>query len=158
MRSVSVAVTQMSCGPDRMANIDRAARLVETAAKQGAQVIVLQELFETPYFCIEVDKRHHAEAMPVDRNPAVAAMQHPQHLDDGVVRFRAGVGVVDLAAWEWRNLDQLFRQSDGRVRDTTGSYDGMLFVAAGLFIVGATLLLGLGRYPDLKATQPQPAE
>jgi MFS family permease len=46
----------------------------------------------------------------------------------------------------------------GRVRDTTGSYDGMLLVAAGLFIVGATLLLGLGRYPDLKAAQPQPAE
>ena len=85
MRSVSVAVTQMSCVPDRMANIDRAARLVETAAKRGAQVVVLQELLETPYFCIEVDKRHYAEAMAVNRNPAVAVMQELARKYDVVI-------------------------------------------------------------------------
>ncbi len=35
----------------------------------------------------------------------------------------------------------------GWVRDTTGSYDPMLHVAMGLFVGGAVLLLGLGRYP-----------
>jgi cyanate permease len=35
----------------------------------------------------------------------------------------------------------------GWVRDTTGSYDAMLYVAMGLFVGGAVLLLGLGRYP-----------
>ena len=39
----------------------------------------------------------------------------------------------------------------GVVRDRTGSYDGMLMVAAGLFLVGAALLLTLGRYPELEA-------
>jgi N-carbamoylputrescine amidase len=75
MRFVSVAVTQMACGPDRDTNVRRAARLVEIAASRGAQVILIQELFETPYFCIELDRKHRAEAMPVEDNPAVAAMQ-----------------------------------------------------------------------------------
>ena len=36
----------------------------------------------------------------------------------------------------------------GEMKDTTGAYDGMLFVAAVLFVIGALLLLTLGRYPD----------
>ena len=39
----------------------------------------------------------------------------------------------------------------GWVRDTTGSYDPILFAAAVMFIVGAVLLLFLGPYPDLAA-------
>lgn len=39
----------------------------------------------------------------------------------------------------------------GWVRDTTGSYDPMLFTAAGMFVVGACLLLLLGPYPDFTA-------
>lgn len=36
----------------------------------------------------------------------------------------------------------------GYVRDTTGSYDQMLMIAAGLFVAGGAILLTLGRYPD----------
>ena len=50
MRNVTVATTQMACSWDRAANLDRAEALVRAAAAQGAQVILLQELFETPYF------------------------------------------------------------------------------------------------------------
>lgn len=39
----------------------------------------------------------------------------------------------------------------GWVRDSTGNYDAMLYVAMGLFVTGAVLLLGLGRYPDFQA-------
>ena len=39
----------------------------------------------------------------------------------------------------------------GWVRDTTGSYDSMLYVAMGLFVTGAVMLLGLGKYPDFQA-------
>ncbi len=39
----------------------------------------------------------------------------------------------------------------GMARDSTGQYDIMLFAAMGLFVVGAFLLLLLGKYPDLKA-------
>jgi cyanate permease len=39
----------------------------------------------------------------------------------------------------------------GWVRDSTGNYDAMLYVAMGLFVTGALMLLGLGRYPDFQA-------
>ncbi|WP_350560877.1 N-carbamoylputrescine amidase [Psychrobacter sp. CAL346-MNA-CIBAN-0220] len=51
MRSVTVATTQMVCSWDKQKNIDLATDLVIKAAKAGANIILLQELFETPYFC-----------------------------------------------------------------------------------------------------------
>lgn len=39
----------------------------------------------------------------------------------------------------------------GWVRDSTGNYDAMLYAAMGLFVTGAVMLLGLGRYPDFQA-------
>jgi len=52
-REVAVAAMQFACGWDIDANIATAERMVRQAAKQGAQIILIQELFETPYFCIE---------------------------------------------------------------------------------------------------------
>lgn len=51
MRTVTVATTQMACGWDKQQNIDTATELVTKAAKAGANIVLLQELFETPYFC-----------------------------------------------------------------------------------------------------------
>lgn len=51
MRKVTVAAAQMSCTWDREENLSKAERLVRAAASGGAQIILLQELFETPYFC-----------------------------------------------------------------------------------------------------------
>jgi N-carbamoylputrescine amidase len=70
-RPVSVAAVQMSCGWDRDANIARAETLLRDAAARGAQVILIPELFETPYFCIEQDSRHLALAQPLAANTAV---------------------------------------------------------------------------------------
>ena len=70
-RPVSVAAVQMSCGWDRNANMARAEELVREAASRGAQVILIPELFETPYFCIEQDSRHLALAQPLADNAAV---------------------------------------------------------------------------------------
>ena len=70
-RRVTVAATQFACGWDRAENIATAERLVRRAAQDGAQVILLQELFETPYFCIEQDARHLRLATPLAQNPAV---------------------------------------------------------------------------------------
>ncbi|MCI2399633.1 N-carbamoylputrescine amidase [Aliiroseovarius subalbicans] len=58
MRNVTLAATQMGCGWDIDANIARAEVLVREAAGQGANVILIQELFETPYFCIEQAHKH----------------------------------------------------------------------------------------------------
>lgn len=70
-REVTVAATQFACGWDAGANIAAAERLVREAAGRGAQVILLQELFETPYFCIEQDPRHLALARPIADNAAI---------------------------------------------------------------------------------------
>jgi len=74
-RRVTVAATQFACGWDRQQNIDHAEALVRRAARDGAQVILLQELFETPYFCIEQDSRHLRLATTLADNPAVARMR-----------------------------------------------------------------------------------
>ncbi len=58
MRPVTLAATQMSCSWDVDENIAKAEAMVRRAAEAGAQVILLQELFETPYFCITQDYDH----------------------------------------------------------------------------------------------------
>jgi N-carbamoylputrescine amidase len=70
-RPVTVAAVQMSCTWDSPANIARAEQLVREAAAKGAQIILLPELFETPYFCIEQDSRHLALARLPQHNAAV---------------------------------------------------------------------------------------
>jgi len=62
MATVTVAATQFACGWDRGRNIATAESLVRKAAGRGAQVILLQELFETPYFCKEQKREHFALA------------------------------------------------------------------------------------------------
>jgi N-carbamoylputrescine amidase len=57
-REVTVAAVQMSCDWDVAGNIAKAHQLVREAASGGAQIILLPELFEAPYFCIEQDNRH----------------------------------------------------------------------------------------------------
>jgi N-carbamoylputrescine amidase len=51
MQKVIVAATQMNCSADQDHNIAKAEKLVREAASQGAQIILLQELFQTLYFC-----------------------------------------------------------------------------------------------------------
>ena len=70
-RRVTVAATQFACSWDLSANLERAERLVRAAHAQGAQIILLQELFATPYFCIEQDVRHLQLARSVDASRGV---------------------------------------------------------------------------------------
>lgn len=70
-RPLTVAAVQMACDWDVAGNLRKAERLVREAAARGAQVILLPELFSTPYFCIEQDVRHLALAHAVQEDPAV---------------------------------------------------------------------------------------
>ncbi|MEJ0005197.1 MAG: N-carbamoylputrescine amidase [Steroidobacteraceae bacterium] len=70
-RIVTVAAVQMSCGWDSAANIAWAEHLVRDAAAKGAHIILIPELFETPYFCIEQDSRHLTLARSLADNVAV---------------------------------------------------------------------------------------
>jgi N-carbamoylputrescine amidase len=69
-----VAAIQMECSPDREANLARALAAVREAAGRGAQVILLPELFETPYFCKDQDPKFFDLARPRDDNPALRAL------------------------------------------------------------------------------------
>jgi N-carbamoylputrescine amidase len=71
---VRVAAIQMACSPDRDANLAAALQAVRDAADRGAQVILLPELFETPYFCKDQDPSHFELARPRDGNPALRAL------------------------------------------------------------------------------------
>ena len=72
MRAVTFAATQFACSWDRTANVAKAKELVRAAAADGAQVVLLQELFETPYFCIEHDPGYLALAEPLAGNSTIA--------------------------------------------------------------------------------------
>ncbi|SEU23785.1 N-carbamoylputrescine amidase [Paenibacillus sp. NFR01] len=71
MRLVKVAATQMSCSGDIDDNIRKAEALVRKAAAEGAQIILLQELFETPYFCQKEKSDYYAYATELEYNKAV---------------------------------------------------------------------------------------
>jgi N-carbamoylputrescine amidase len=74
MRKVTLAATQFACSWDTRANIAKAKDTVRRAAGQGANVVLLQELFETPYFCQDQQADHFALAKPFKDNPLVAEM------------------------------------------------------------------------------------
>lgn len=70
--TLTLAITQMSCSWDIDANIAKAEALVRDAAGKGANLILLQELFETPYFCSEQNAEHLDLAQPFDGNKLIA--------------------------------------------------------------------------------------
>ena len=76
MREITIATTQFSCSWDRDENVDKACTVVKEAADQGARLVVLQELFETPYFCINIDPKHFELARPFKDNETIKRLQH----------------------------------------------------------------------------------
>ncbi len=75
MRNITLSAIQMRCSNSVEENIENAANKVCLAAKQGAQIILLPELFERPYFCQERRYEYYDYALPVSENPAVKRMQ-----------------------------------------------------------------------------------
>lgn len=63
---VKIALVQMSCAVDPAANLAKAVQHIEAAAKRGAKIVCLQELFRSRYFCQSEDHRNFklAEAIP----------------------------------------------------------------------------------------------
>lgn len=75
MREVTVAAVQFACSADPAENVATAERLVREAAKRGAQIVCLQELFETQYFCTGEDPAAFELARPFKGHPTVARFQ-----------------------------------------------------------------------------------
>ena len=74
MRKVILSATQMTCDWNVEENVDKAEKLIREAAKQGANIVLIQELFETPYFPIDQDNRHLGLARPLDNHPTITRM------------------------------------------------------------------------------------
>jgi N-carbamoylputrescine amidase len=71
MQQLTVAATQMACSWDADETIAKAEALVRQAADKGAQVILLQELFQTPYFCLEQHLKYLELAKPLQQDRAI---------------------------------------------------------------------------------------
>ena len=71
MRKVKASAVQMQCTTDVKENINKADLLVRKAAQDGANIILLPELFERQYFCQERRYDYYAFAKPLNENDAV---------------------------------------------------------------------------------------
>ena len=72
---VKVAAIQMSMSEDKLANVAKAKRLVVEAANNGANIILLPELFEGLYFCKDMDKKYFSWASPLEDNRLIKEFQ-----------------------------------------------------------------------------------
>ena len=73
-KQVTVAATQMSCTRDSIANIEKAKKLARQAANDGAQIILIQELFESVYFPCLNKPEEFTMAKPYKDNPLLQEM------------------------------------------------------------------------------------
>jgi N-carbamoylputrescine amidase len=69
---LKVAAIQMRMSEERAVNRDRAEALVREAAANGAQIVLLPELFEGLYFCKDMDKKYFAWACEREGNPLIS--------------------------------------------------------------------------------------
>jgi N-carbamoylputrescine amidase len=69
---VSLCAAQFACSWDRTRNIAKAKDMVRRGASKGAHIVLLPELFETPYFCQDQSAAHFALARPFEDNPVIA--------------------------------------------------------------------------------------
>jgi N-carbamoylputrescine amidase len=64
-RNFTIGIVQMSCSSEPEENMERAIAHVREAAKQGAELVCLPELFQTQYFCQREDAELFALAEPI---------------------------------------------------------------------------------------------
>ena len=98
MREVKVAALQFSCSKDVQENINKAEKMVREAADNGANIILLPELFERQYFCQEKRYDYYDYALPLEKNPAVNRFKE----------VAKELGVVIPVSFYERDIDRLF--------------------------------------------------
>ena len=69
MKNIKIAALQFSCCSQVQENIDKAETMVREAASNGANLILLPELFERPYFCQEKRYDYYDYALPLTGIP-----------------------------------------------------------------------------------------
>jgi N-carbamoylputrescine amidase len=112
MAIVKVGIIQMSCDADKTVNNQKAIEKIREVAKQGAQIICLQELFSSLYFCdIEsYDNFKLAETIPGETSNTLAALAKE-------------LGVVIIASLFEKRAEGLYHNTTA-VLDADGAYLG----------------------------------
>ena len=98
MRKVKVGALQFSCSKDVQENINKAEKMVKEEADNGANIILLPELFERQYFCQEKRYDYYNYALPLEKNPAVNRFKE----------VAKELGVVIPVSFYERDIDRLF--------------------------------------------------
>ncbi|MGE5425234.1 MAG: carbon-nitrogen hydrolase [Syntrophothermus sp.] len=111
-RTVKTGIIQMSCTGDKDANIRKATERIRQAASQGAQIICLQELFASLYFCDVEDYENFSLAEPVP-GPTTRIMQD----------LAAELNVVIVASLFEKRTRGIYHNT-AAVIDADGSYLG----------------------------------
>src|SRR5687768_13384855 len=82
MSLVKIGLVQMSCTSDKQANIQKAIELIREAAGKGAQIVCLQELFASLYFCDveDYDNFNLAESIPGPTSESLSKLAAELHV------------------------------------------------------------------------------
>jgi N-carbamoylputrescine amidase len=113
MKPFRVGLVQMSCGTNAAENLEKAAAMARDAAKQGAQIVCLQELFRTQYFCQREDAALFDLAEPV-----------PGPTTELFARIAKDAGIVIVASIFERRSAGLYHNT-AVVLDADGSTAGV---------------------------------
>ena len=109
---VRLGLVQMACSPDPADNIDKAVRGIRDAAARGANIVCLQELFRSQYFCQTEDHEHFALAEPI-----------PGPSTERLGPLAAELGVVIVASLFEKRAEGLYHNT-AAVIDADGRYLG----------------------------------
>jgi N-carbamoylputrescine amidase len=112
MSIVKVGLVQMSCTADKQDNLVKAMQKVREAAAKGAQIVCLQELFTSLYFCDTEDYEHFALAEPI-----------PGPSTDVISKLAGELGVVIIASLFEKRAQGIYHNTTA-VIDADGTYLG----------------------------------
>lgn len=111
-KNVKLGLVQMSCSPHKEDNLEKAQIRIRQAAEKGAQIICLQELFTSLYFCDEENYDNFALAETIP-GPSTDALQ----------KLAGELGVVIIASLFEKRTEGIYHNTTA-VLDADGSYLG----------------------------------
>lgn len=112
MSKVKVGIVQMSCSADKQANLQKAIEKVKEAAAKGAQIVCLQELFTSLYFCDVEDYDNFKLAEPI-----------PGPSTEALGKTAKELGVVIIASLFEKRTQGLYHNTTA-ILDADGTYLG----------------------------------
>ncbi|HKZ66772.1 MAG TPA: carbon-nitrogen hydrolase [Chitinophagaceae bacterium] len=112
MAKVKVGIVQMSCSADKQANLQKAIEKIKEAATKGAQIVCLQELFTSLYFCDIEDYDNFKLAEPI-----------PGPSSDALASIAKELGVVIIASLFEKRTSGLYHNTTA-ILDADGTYLG----------------------------------